>query len=60
MFFDSEVKFLKMLLTKYFALQMAETQLNKIQLIKDKLSQINWVRININTDTLMHLRNIKA
>ena len=60
MFFDSEVKFLKILLTKYFAVQMAETQLNKIQLIGDKLSQINLVRKNINTDALTHQGNLEA
>nr|MBC7612550.1 hypothetical protein [Pseudopedobacter sp.] len=60
MFFDSEIKFLKILLTKYFALQTATIQINKIQLIGDKLSQINLIRKNINTDALTHQGNLEA
>ena len=60
MFFDDEIKFLKLLLSRFFKEKLADQQLNKMHMIDGKLSQINMLRINISKDVLTHQGNLDA
>lgn len=60
MFFDDELKFLKLLLEKYFGADLHDSYFNKISMISSKLTEISLIRNNINTDALQHQGNLEA
>ena len=59
-FFDDECRFLKILLNRYFTLQLNSGYLNRVQLIEKQLAQLSMLKGNITEDALKHQGHIIA
>ena len=53
-FLDDEMKFLTSLLFKYFQPMLHDNHINRVQLIKSHLSQLNLIKANVVKELLIH------